>query len=100
MKTGKVSFGVNSALQNAKTGKAKMIVLATNCPKDVKEQIEYYGKLSKVPVIVYKGASMDLAAVSNKLFTIAALSIREPGDSNILKLAEDAESQNYVGGTE
>jgi large subunit ribosomal protein L30e len=74
--------------------------LASNCPKDIKTQIEYLGNLSKVPVIAYKGASMDLAAVSNKLFTIAALSIREPGDSDILKLAENAESQSYVGGTE
>jgi large subunit ribosomal protein L30e len=77
-----------------------MIILASNCPKGTREQIEYLGKLSKVPVIAYKGASMDLAAVSNKLFTIAALSIREPGDSDILKLAENAESQNYLGGTE
>ena len=100
VKTGKVSYGTNSAVQNAKTGKAKMIILAANCPKNIKEQIEYYGKLSKVPVVAYKGASMDLAAVSNKLFTIAALSIREPGDSDILKLAEDSESHNYLGGNE
>jgi large subunit ribosomal protein L30e len=100
VKTGKVSFGVNTAIQNAKTGKAKMIILASNCPKDIKEQIEYYGKLSKVPVVAYKGTSMDLAAVSSKLFTIGALSIREPGDSDILKLADNTESQNYVGGTE
>lgn len=33
VKTGKVSFGANMALQNAKTGKAKMIILASNCPK-------------------------------------------------------------------
>jgi large subunit ribosomal protein L30e len=100
VKTGKVSFGANAAVQNAKTGKAKMILLAANCPKDVKEQIEYYGKLSKVPVVAYKGVASDLAAVSNKLFTISALSIREPGDSEILKLAEDTESQNYIGGNE
>ena len=55
VKTGKVSFGSNVALQNAKTGKAKMIVLAANCPKDIKEQIEYDGEISKVPVITYKG---------------------------------------------
>ena len=59
-KTGKVSYGANTALQNAKTGKAKMIVLASNCPKDIKEQIEYYGEISKVPVVTYKGGSMDL----------------------------------------
>ena len=88
VKTGKVSFGSNVALQNAKTGKAKMIVLAVNCPKDIKEQIEYFGGLSSVPVITYKGSSMDMAEVCSKLFIISALSIRETGDSEILKVIE------------
>jgi large subunit ribosomal protein L30e len=100
VKTGKVSFGANAALQNAKTGKAKMIVLAANCPKDIKEQIEYYGNLSKVPVMTYKGTVMDLAAVCNKLFVISALSIRETGDSEILKVIENNETQEYNGGIE
>lgn len=88
VKTGKVSFGANAAVLNAKTGKAKMIVLASNCPNEIKEQIEYYGKLSKVPVLNYKGSSMDLANICSKLFIISALSIREPGDSEILKAVE------------
>jgi large subunit ribosomal protein L30e len=93
VKTGKVTFGANSALQNAKTGKAKMIVLASNCPKDIKEQVEYYGKISKVPVMTYKGTSIDLATVCNKLFIISALSIRETGDSEILKVIENNEME-------
>jgi large subunit ribosomal protein L30e len=97
VKTGKVSFGANTALQNAKTGKAKMIVLAANCPKDIKEQVEYYGKISKVPVMTYRGTSMDLAAVCNKLFIISALSIRETGDSEILKLIESTEQESAGG---
>jgi large subunit ribosomal protein L30e len=100
VKTGKVSFGVNTALQNAKTGKAKMVILATNCPKDIKEQVEYYGRISKVPIMTYKGTSMDLAAVCNKLFIISALSIRETGDSEILKVIENNEMQGYSGGIE
>jgi large subunit ribosomal protein L30e len=100
VKTGKVSFGANAALQNAKTGKAKLIILAANCPKDIKEQVEYYGKISKVPVLTYKGASMDLAMVCNKLFIISALSIRETGDSEILKVIENNELQEYAGGNE
>ncbi len=100
VKTGKVAFGANSALQNAKTGKAKMIVLAANCPKGIKEQIEYYGKISKVPVMTYKGTSIDLATVCNKLFIISALSIREPGDSEILKVIENNETQKNSGGIE
>ena len=97
VKTGKVSFGANTALQNAKTGKAKMIVLAANCPKDIKEQVEYYGKISKVPIMTYKGTSIDLAAVCNKLFIISALSIRETGDSEILKLTENTEKEPKGG---
>ena len=97
VKTGKVSFGANTALQNAKTGKAKMIVLAANCPKNIKEQVEYYGKLSKVPVMTYKGTSIDLAAVCNKLFIISALIIRETGDSEILKLTENTKKESNGG---
>lgn len=100
VKTGKVSFGSNAALQNAKTGKAKMIILASNCPKDIKEQIEYYGKISNVPVMSYKGGSMDLAEVCGKLFIISALSIRESGDSEILKAVETNELQENTGGNE
>jgi large subunit ribosomal protein L30e len=100
VKTGKVSFGSNVALQNAKTGKAKMIVLAANCPKDIKAQVEYYGKISKVPVMTYKGTAMDLATVCNKLFVISALSIRETGDSEILKAVEIDEAQEQAGGIE
>jgi large subunit ribosomal protein L30e len=97
VKTGKVSFGVNSALQNAKTGKAKLIILASNCPKNMKNDIEYYGKISKVPVITYKGTSIDLAEVAGKLFIISALSIRESGDSDILKIIETSEIQETTG---
>lgn len=100
VKTGKVSFGANSAIQNAKTGKAKLIILAANCPKNAREDIEYYCTLSKVPLITHKGSSLDLAAICGKPFTVSALSIREPGDSEILSLTENKESEESSGGNE
>lgn len=100
VKTGKVLLGANSAIQSAKTGRAKMIVLASNCPRAVKEDIEYYCKLSKIPVITYKGSSIDLAALCGKPFAVSALSIREPGDSEILKIVESAEPEETIGGSE
>ena len=87
-KTGKIQFGVNSALKSAKTKKAKLIIVASNCPKKTKEGIEYYCKLSNIPVSIYKGTSVDLGAVCGKPFEVSALSVREPGDSNILKITE------------
>jgi len=100
VKTGKVSLGAASAVQNAQTGKAKLIILAANCPKDVRGDVEYYSKLSKVPLIIYKGTSLDLAAVCGKPFSVSALSIREPGDSEILKLTETPETEESSGGNE
>jgi large subunit ribosomal protein L30e len=100
VKTGKVSLGAASAVQNAQTGKAKLIILASNCPKNVRGDVEYYSKLSKVPMIIYKGTSLDLAAVCGKPFSVSALSIREPGDSEILKLTETTEPEELGGGNE
>lgn len=102
VKTGKVSLGANSAVQNAQTGKAKLIVLANNCPKSLRQDIEYYCNLSGVPVIVFRGSSLDLGGVCGKPFAISALSIREAGDSEILKLVESApeESEESFGGNE
>jgi len=100
VKTGKVTFGTGSALQNAKTGKAKLVVLATNCPKGAREAIERCCKLSDIPFIVFRGSALDLAAVCEKPFTVSALGIREPGDSEILKLTEKTEPEESTGGNE
>ena len=100
VKTGKVFFGANSAIQNAQTGKVKLIVLAANCPEQQKNDIEYYSKLSNVPVVSHKGSSLDLGAICGKPFAVSALSIREPGDSDILKLTEKEESEESMEGNE
>jgi large subunit ribosomal protein L30e len=100
VRTGKVTFGADSAVQNARSGRAKMIVIAANCPRSTREDIEYYSTLSAVPFISFNGTALDLAAVCGKPFTVSALSIREPGDSEILKLTEKAEPEESAGGNE
>jgi large subunit ribosomal protein L30e len=100
VKTGKVSFGAASAVQNAQTGKAKLIILASNCPEDVRGDVEHYSRLSDVPLMVYKGTSLDLAAACGRPFSVSALSIREAGDSEILKLTETAEAEDSGGDNE
>jgi large subunit ribosomal protein L30e len=87
-KTGKIQFGVNSTLKSVKAKKAALIIIASNCPQNIREDIEYYCELSKIPVNIYKGSSLDLGAVCGKPFEVSALTIREPGDSDILKVTE------------
>ncbi len=100
VKTGKVLFGANSAIQSAKMGKAKMIVIASNCPQKIREDLEYYCKLSNIPLLVYKGTSFDLGAACGKPFIVSALTIREPGTSDILKFVETGESKESYEGPE
>ena len=88
-KTGKIQFGATTALKNAKAKKAKLILLASNCPPRLKENIEYYCKLSEIPVSIFMGESTDLGALCGKPFDVSALTIKEPGDSNILKITEE-----------
>lgn len=88
VKTGKVSFGCMEALKAARSGKAKLIVLASNCPESERSAILHSAKLSELPVYIYAGSSVDLKAVCEKPFLVAAVAIREPGDSEILKVVE------------
>ena len=87
-KTGKLQLGAKKALKSAKTKKSKLIIFASNCPQKTREKIESFCRLSNIPVSIYNGDSADLGAVCGKPFKVSALSIREPGESNILKITE------------
>ncbi len=100
VKTGKVFIGANSTIESAKTGKTKLVILAADCPRNVREDVEYYCTLSEVPAIIYDGSSKELATVCGKPFLVSALSIKDPGDSEILKLIEPTEAEEPYGGTE
>jgi len=89
VKTGKVLFGSGNALRSAKVGRAKLILLAANCPKEFREDIEHFCGLSEVPLVIYNGSSIDLGAACGKPFMVSALTVREPGDSDILKLIKE-----------
>ncbi len=89
VKTGKVSFGANNALKSAKAGKVRLIVVASNCPEEIQKDIKYHCKFSKVPLFLYNGASLELGRACGKPFLVSALSIRDPGDSDILKLVAE-----------
>jgi len=91
VRTGKVFLGAKDAVRNAKIGKVKLIIVAANCPQKAREDIEYYCRLSGIPMITFSGTSIDLGAVCGKPFMISALAVREAGDSDILGLAEEAD---------
>jgi large subunit ribosomal protein L30e len=86
--SGKVAFGTKEAIQNAKTGKARLIMISSNIPTATQRDLHYYGKLSGVPIVRYRGDGVDLGLTCGKPFAVAALVIRELGNSELLKLVE------------
>jgi large subunit ribosomal protein L30e len=88
VRTGKVSFGVKEALDAARFAKAKLLIVASNCPEPHKLDIFEYAKQSSVPIYNYQGSSVDLGGACLKPFLISVLTVKEPGDSEILKLVE------------
>ncbi len=88
VKTGNVDFGSKRSLEAAKAGRAKLILLASNCPAEARGQILENARISGVRVFSFPGTSIDLGIACDRLHAVAALTVREPGDSEILKAAE------------
>ncbi|MDR0912520.1 MAG: 50S ribosomal protein L30e [Methanobrevibacter sp.] len=86
--TGDVTLGSEKSIQYLKLGKGKLVVVASNAPDEILEDVEYYAKLSEIPVHLYDGSSVDLGSVCGKPFTVATLIINDPGDSTILDAVE------------
>jgi large subunit ribosomal protein L30e len=88
IRTGKVLVGTRQAIKASKRGVAKLVIVASNCPTDVKKQISE----SNVPLYEYPGMSVDLGPTCGKPFIVSAVTILEPGDSDIMALARGVKS--------
>lgn len=86
IRTGRVVLGSKRALNSLKMGKARMVVIASNAPKDLRNLVEYYSKVASIPVYTYGGASIELGRVCGKPFPVTMIAVRDPGDSDIMEL--------------
>ncbi len=88
MKTGKIILGYKQTLKACMFGKAQLIIVANNAPERIKKEIIYYAKIAQVPVYIFPGSSWDLGGLCGKPFMVSSLAIIDPGESEILRLAE------------
>jgi large subunit ribosomal protein L30e len=88
VRSGKVALGIKETVDAARFAKGKLLIIASNCPASARQDIVQYAKQSTIPIFEYPGTSVDLGAACLKRFVVAALTVKEPGDSEILKLAE------------
>merc|ERR1712054_45659 len=84
IKSGKYSLGYKSTLKSLRAGKAKLVLISSNCPPLRKSELEYYSMLSKANVHHYTGSNNDLGTACGRYFAVSCLAIVEAGDSDIL----------------
>ncbi len=80
---GKISIGFRRSSKLLKTGRLKAVILAEGSPRSIVSDTMYYAKLGGVPVIVFKGSSMDLGNLIGKPFPVTVIGVIDPGNMSI-----------------
>jgi large subunit ribosomal protein L30e len=82
--TGKVLFGLEQTIKACKSGKAKLIIVSSNCPDKHLANFEEH----KVPIHRFNGNNIELGSACGKPFSISVLSVLSAGESEILALGK------------
>ena len=74
LKDKKLIIGTSRTIKNLKLGKISKIFLSSNCPAHVKDDINYYSKLTDIAIVKLKYPNNELGVICKKPFSISILS--------------------------
>ena len=83
--TGDVHLGSKQSSRAVDSGSAKLIILASNCPKGTVDFV----KGGEIPVHSFSGNNSVLGAACGKPFPISVVAILDGGKSDVLTLKAD-----------
>ena len=65
-----------------------MLIVSSNCPTELVNQINYYNSLLKDKLFIYKykGSSWDLGLACAKPYMISVIGVIDFGDSDLISL--------------
>jgi large subunit ribosomal protein L30e len=68
---GKLAIGTQTVIKKLKTGKVSRVFVTSNCPAEVKADVERYAALSKAEVVHLGIPNEELGVVCKKPFSIS-----------------------------
>ena len=83
---GTVSIGTKQTTSVVKNGKAKLVVIATNCPSET--EIFTLVKKNKVPLYQYQANSVELGYACGKNFPVSVFAVLDDGNANVMQLVK------------
>ena len=73
----KVIMGSKQVIKHLKIKDSKLIVVANNCPENIRDDIKHYAEIAGLEVEEFNGTAKQLGIFCGKPFSIAALSIKK-----------------------
>ncbi len=67
-------FGTKATLRKLREGKVKNVLVAANCPKEVKEEIQHNAKMTKAEVTELEVPDSEIGMICKKRFSVSVLS--------------------------
>lgn len=84
--TGRIIFGERETLKAVKNKDVKLVIFASNCPPNLREDLERYAKISKIPIYQFAGSALELGTTCGRRHFISMMGVVEAGDSDIFEL--------------
>ncbi|MBD3309681.1 50S ribosomal protein L30 [Candidatus Woesearchaeota archaeon] len=75
LKEGKLVIGTSSVLKGLRSGRISRVFVSSNCPADVKEDIDNYSKLAGAEIVQLKYPNEELGDMCKKPFSISVLGV-------------------------
>ena len=86
--SGKMLIGAKETIKALRRKDAKIVIHASNCPEEIKEEFKDIDKKEKKKIALYEypANSLELGLACGKPYSIASLCITDTGESEILRL--------------
>lgn len=72
---GRIVIGAKRTIKFIMNGKIKKVVIAKNCPEDLRNRIIYYSKIFEIELEEFDGDNKELGIFCGKPFSISVLGI-------------------------
>jgi len=69
-------IGYRESVKSLKTGEARMVIIASNIPESMSEDMKRNAKAAGISLEVFDGSSRDLGTACGKPFPVAAMVIK------------------------
>ena len=77
LESNKVLIGTKRIIKDIKTKDLNLVIVASNCPDEIKKDLMHYSKIVDLKVQEFDGTSKELGTFCGKPFPIATIAIKK-----------------------